>query len=835
MRRVRDLKNRVSPSNREIVTHRQCKPLPIPSVRSYPHPLIPSSPLPDMDFDFLPNLPKSNLDDRDFNDLMQECLLRIPRYCPEWTHHNPSDPGITVLELFAWLTDQMLMRFNQVPRRNYVAFLELLGIRLQPPTPARTELTFYLSRERPSAYTIEAGTEVATERTETEEAIVFSTSEDLVIGNPRIVHFFTTPEGDDPETRPLDTRILGGDWLEQGRSWRQDESGSWGNGGEATELFVDARQGSCFYFVLDHYSEEAEGSENREGEPLRGNVIAINFRGEPAGGTGSSPDNPPRRWQAWGEENQCWRDILNREADDRTDGFNFDRTPEQGADVVLHLPVTCKPVDFNTPYRGYWIRCVHEVRQSGTYLYMRSPRINGLGVRSIGGTVTASQCAWIRQPELLGISDGKPGQRFPLQYRPVLHRNDREYVAVCPPGTALRDLADYRWQEVGDFSDSTATANHYVIDDRNGVVQFGPIVLEPGELQRQSRDRARSQPHDRYANGRVRDLDRFLPNSATETNGRAGERQYGKIPPKGHEIYMTGYRWGGGEQGNVKAGTLTKLMVAQAYIKGAINYKGAIGGTQAESLESAVMRVPAWLRTRERAVTREDFEYLVRQSSAVAVSRVRCLDAVETGIPGQVNLLVVPQVPLPTELVRGMAPERFALDKQFRDRLKAYLDERKLLGVNVQVDSPEFVGVKVRLEVVLKPQYAESIRLQERTQQEVQSVLYRFLNPVTGGFEGTGWAFGAPVHRFEIADRAQQVAGVSSVVGVRLLRFRKSGDDWICDETVEDLLKLDRHQIVCSWANRPPREARAIASETRFTDHDIYFLNGFEQYLPPER
>jgi predicted phage baseplate assembly protein len=97
-----------------------------------------------VEFDFLPKLPSSNLDDRNFDDLVEECVLRIPRYCQEWTDYNLSDPGITLIELFAWLTDRMLLRFNQVPRKNYVAFLELLGIRLQPPTPAQTNLTFYL-------------------------------------------------------------------------------------------------------------------------------------------------------------------------------------------------------------------------------------------------------------------------------------------------------------------------------------------------------------------------------------------------------------------------------------------------------------------------------------------------------------------------------------------------------------------------------------------------------------------------------------------------------------------------------------------------------------------
>ncbi|MEL6763828.1 MAG: putative baseplate assembly protein, partial [Cyanobacteria bacterium J06607_6] len=149
-----------------------------------------------MEFDFLPNLPKSNLDDRTFEDLVEECLQRIPRYCPEWTNHNPSDPGITLVELFSWLTDQMLGRFNQVPRRQYVAFLELLGIRLQPPTPAQVEMTFYLSSALPQLYTIPAGIELATERITSEEAIVFTTEAPLAIGCPHIRHVLTAPQAE---------------------------------------------------------------------------------------------------------------------------------------------------------------------------------------------------------------------------------------------------------------------------------------------------------------------------------------------------------------------------------------------------------------------------------------------------------------------------------------------------------------------------------------------------------------------------------------------------------------------------------------------------------------
>ena len=150
-----------------------------------------------MEFNFLPKLPTSNLDDRSFDELVEECILRIPRYCPEWTDHNLSDPGITLVELFAWLTDQMLLRFNQVPRKNYVAFLELLGIRLQSPAPAQTELTFYLSTDLLETYCIPAAVEVATERTETSEAIVFSTDYPLFIGKPSLRHFLVSQTTED--------------------------------------------------------------------------------------------------------------------------------------------------------------------------------------------------------------------------------------------------------------------------------------------------------------------------------------------------------------------------------------------------------------------------------------------------------------------------------------------------------------------------------------------------------------------------------------------------------------------------------------------------------------
>ncbi len=119
-----------------------------------------------------------NLDDRTFDDLVTEAKSLIPRFCPEWTDHNTSDLGITLIELFAWIAEGVIYRLNQVPEKNYIAFLNLLGITRDPPAPAKVELLFTSTAE----VVIPRGTQVSTVQTEQEEAVVFETDEDLALG-----------------------------------------------------------------------------------------------------------------------------------------------------------------------------------------------------------------------------------------------------------------------------------------------------------------------------------------------------------------------------------------------------------------------------------------------------------------------------------------------------------------------------------------------------------------------------------------------------------------------------------------------------------------------------
>jgi hypothetical protein len=68
-----------------------------------------------------------NLDDRRYADLVEEARGLIPTYAPEWTNHNPSDPGITLVELFAFLNEMLIYRLNRVTSANVLSFLKLLN------------------------------------------------------------------------------------------------------------------------------------------------------------------------------------------------------------------------------------------------------------------------------------------------------------------------------------------------------------------------------------------------------------------------------------------------------------------------------------------------------------------------------------------------------------------------------------------------------------------------------------------------------------------------------------------------------------------------------------
>ena len=84
--------------------------------------------------------PMLELDERDFQSLVNEARGRVAVQCPEWTEHNLSDPGITLIETFAWMTEMLVYRLNRLPQSLHEELLRLVGIELAPPMPATAEL-----------------------------------------------------------------------------------------------------------------------------------------------------------------------------------------------------------------------------------------------------------------------------------------------------------------------------------------------------------------------------------------------------------------------------------------------------------------------------------------------------------------------------------------------------------------------------------------------------------------------------------------------------------------------------------------------------------------------
>ncbi|PZD70870.1 hypothetical protein C1752_08864 [Acaryochloris thomasi RCC1774] len=723
-----------------------------------------------MEFDFLPELPSSRLDDRSFDDLVEECLLRIPRYCPEWTDHNLSDPGITLVELFSWLTDQMLMRFNQVPRKNYVAFLELLGIRLQPPASAQARLTFYLSTNLLEDYTIPMGTEVATERTETQEAISFSTDRDLVIGQPQIKHILSAV-GDSLQSLNDHT----GEW--------QPQQSSLASNHEFMVFPQQPQPGHSFCLVFEPDAL------------LEGNVLAIHFTGTQGTPTGIDPNHPPRRWEAW--DGEAWINVLLQEADDTTNGFSFNehkvegRQSEPSGEVTLHLP-ECWAAQSFAAYRGRWLRCILTEPTAHQPGYSHPPRIRTMGLRAMGGSVQASQSVKV-QDEPLGVSNGKPGQSFEIQTAPILERRVGEHLLVSPPGQPPEI-----WEEVEDFAESGPHDRHYLINSLEGTLQLGPLIREPQSLKRQTQARA-------Y-------LQQVLPEERApgqDLDAQMMEHQYGEIPPRGAEL-MFSYRTGGGKQGNVQARTLNFLKTTIPYVAQVTNHEAAVNGADAESLNQAVLRAPHLLRSHDRAVTAADFEALTLKGSGGAIARSKCLPTSANQPAGSVSICVIPQAN--TDLIdrgQGIAPETFNLNPALREQVMHYLDERRLLGVQLQLQQPNYVGVSVQAEVTLEPAYQNPVAQAEILHQ-IQVDLYRYLNPLTGGPERDGWPFGRPVYPSDIMALLQQRIGIQYLGAILLFPIQYNGQTWQRQTTPVPCIDPGPLGLLCSWADIHERTGHSV-------------------------
>lgn len=141
-----------------------------------------------------------DLDDRTYQELRREALDEIyKRLDTDWNDLSPGDPGVVLLEAFAYLTEQMIYRLNRLPEKAYVAFLRLLGVRQHPPSAAvarlRLQRTATGPEEDPAPLILPAGTTITTGSGGLGEAPVFRTAQAVELAPGQAVevnaHHFT--------------------------------------------------------------------------------------------------------------------------------------------------------------------------------------------------------------------------------------------------------------------------------------------------------------------------------------------------------------------------------------------------------------------------------------------------------------------------------------------------------------------------------------------------------------------------------------------------------------------------------------------------------------------
>ncbi|MEV6422454.1 putative baseplate assembly protein [Streptomyces sp. NPDC051662] len=369
-------------------------------------------------------LPSPDLDDRRFQGLVDEAKRLVQQRCPEWTDHNVSDPGVTLIEAFATMVDQLVYRLNRVPEKNYLTFLDLIGVRLYPPTAARTEVTFRLSAPQPEPVRVRAGTEVATVRTETEEAVVFTTSRPLSIV-PCAFAYLATRSADGEAVERSEELALGREVPCFGRT---------------------PTPGDALYVGLS------------AAVPAGVVVLRLDCRVE---GVGVDPRRAPLRWEAW--DGTEWR-ACEIEKDD-TGGFN------KSGELILHLPRTHSASAVVRRTAG-WLRCRLLESEPGQPGYVAPPTVRRITAFTIGATVEAAHAETVRD-EVLGAAEGVPGQSFLLARPPVVPGDFVVEVADPDEGSGWAD-----WTRVDDFAHSGPDDRHITLDPNSGRVDFGPAVRE---------------------------------------------------------------------------------------------------------------------------------------------------------------------------------------------------------------------------------------------------------------------------------------------------------------------------------------------------------------------
>ena len=365
------------------------------------------------------------IDNRRYDDLLTEVRTRIPRYTPEWTDLNDNDPGMALVQVFAWMTDQLIYRLGKVPELNYIKFLQLVGIELRPAAPATAEVTLPVVSGHTAPFVhVPARTQLAAESDEGEQ-LIFETERALVALTAQLAvvqafdgysYTLLTEENEaaegsfapfGPLANPESALLLGFDYA---------------------DLFPDRIELNLTFWVAQDGGGMGAVTCGLPETPVYVSVQMV--------------------WEYWsGSE---WRSMSLLKDETRAltrSGHVYLKTPEKGA---LQRAVIGEAAE-----SLYWIRA-----RISKGAYERPPALQAVRTNTVG----VVQAETIRE-EVLGGSNGRPNQLFQLDNAPVLE------------GTLILEVDEgegYQpWDQVDDFFGSDADNLHFVLNRTTGEIEFG--------------------------------------------------------------------------------------------------------------------------------------------------------------------------------------------------------------------------------------------------------------------------------------------------------------------------------------------------------------------------
>jgi hypothetical protein len=683
------------------------------------------------------------LDDRAYDDLRAELVRRIPVHAPEWTDHNATDPGITLIELFAFLGDNLLYRLNRAPEASKLAFLQLLNL---PPRPAQSAVAQVRLDLQPGA--VEPLTPdfspAAPKLQLTAGDVIFQPVEEITVLPVELSAWIKRPVAPLPPEGVTGVQQLLEDHLGLAQG-----AGPALSAYEATPL--PAPKGGAIPPATSTSAAIDRGlwlallapdkvlKALDAGDPaatlelvrrrIAGKPVSLGFRVDDTlcGPTDHrrcpDPGGPaatrwPVRWDIstggfTGAARRVDRVAFERLAvsGDATEGLTRSgvvrlRLPDVRGDGSLRFgDWTADSFDPPDPdllgVGGLPPRLEDPKLAARVLAWIRVRRMDPddppIRLRLAEANVVTAEQAVSAAPEMLGWGDGRSAQRLTVSKAPVIAGSEMVQVSGASGWEA--------WTPVEDLALAGPDDPFYALDPTEGAIVFGDGV-------------------------------------------------HGRIPLPGQAIRCLGYRYGGGAGGNVGAAAISK--VRGAPLK-ATNTLAAEGGVDAETLEQAQARIPKMLRARDRAVCAEDFEQIALETPGPAVGRAEVLARHKPferadGIPGVVTLVVLPAHDPET-------PDTPTPDKEMLRRVCAWLEPRRLVTTELYVTPPEYAPVDVSVAVEPEPGTGE-----ETLRRWVELAVRQHFAPLPPyGPDGTGWPFGRAVR-----DRDAEAA-VLRVQGVRLV------------------------------------------------------------------